>query len=124
MRSPLSRLVLCAAVSLTALPAFAGTKMFSPLDHRVLEQTTLVPAAGSVTAYTVPSDAHVVLTRFCGGGCIQCEGATLGRKAFQAGTARCVEHPKGIEMPPGETVHCTNTCKTMRAALFSGLLRQ
>ncbi len=127
MRFPFSRLVLGAAASLialSALPAFAGTKIFSPLDHRVLEQTTLVPAAGSVTAYTVPSDAKVVLTRFCGDGCVRCEGATLGKKAFQSRNGGCVEHPKGIELPPGETVRCTNSCQTMGAALFSGLLRQ
>lgn len=127
MRSTLSRLVLGAAASLialSALPAIAGTKIFSPLDHGVIEQTTLVPAAASVTAYTVPSGKRVTLTRFCGDGCVRCEGATLGRKAFNSGTARCVEHPKGIELPPGETVRCTNTCKTMGAALFSAVLQQ
>lgn len=127
MRSPLSRLVLGAAASLialSALPASAGTKIFSPLDHGVIEQTTLVPAAGSVAAYTVPSDRRVTLTRFCGDGCVQCEGATLGAKAFTVRSGRCVEHPSGIELPPGETVRCTNSCPTMGAALFSGLLRQ
>lgn len=127
MRSPLSRPVLVAAASLIALsvlPASAGTKTFSPLDHRVIEQTTLVPAAGSVTAYTVPSDRRVKLTRFCGDGCVRCEGATLGATAFTVQTGQCVEHPRGIELPPGETVRCTNSCPTMEAALFSGVLQQ
>ncbi len=111
-------------LALWALPAFAGTKSFSPLDHRVLEKTTLVPAAGSVTAYTVPTDARLVLTRFCGDSCVTCEGKTLGKKAFESHGSGCVEHPSGLELPPGETVRCTNTCRTMGAALFSGVLQQ
>lgn len=127
MRSPLTRLVLVAAaflIALPALPANAGTKIFSPLDGAVIEQTTLVPAAGSVTAYTVPSDKRVMLTRFCGDGCVQCEGKTLGTKVFTTQSGRCVVHPQGVELPPGETVRCTNSCQTMKAALFSGVLEQ
>ncbi len=126
MRSPLARLVLAAAtvsLTLSGPAAHAGTKMFSPLDQRVLEQTALVPAAGSITAYTAPRDGRVVLTRFCGGECVQCEGTTLGSGAFASRGKPCVEHPKGLELPPGETVRCTNTCNTMGAALFSGLLK-
>lgn len=125
MRSLLSRLAFGAAALLVlpALPAHAGTKIFSPLDDAVLEQTTLVPAAGSVTAYTAPRDGRVVLTRFCGDRCVECEGETLGARAFEVRGFGCVEHPKGIELPPGETVRCTNRCQTMGAALFSGRLR-
>lgn len=124
MRSPFAR-VLVAAVTFCALsapPAGAGTKIFSPLDQRVLEQTTLIPAAASVTAYTAPSNARVVLTRFCGNGCVHCEGETVGKSAFEASNGGCAVHPQGLELPPGETVRCTNTCKTMGAALFSGTL--
>lgn len=126
MRFPFARLVLAAAtvsLTLSGPTAHAGTKIFSPLDQRVLEQTALVPAAASVTAYTAPRDGRVVLTRFCGGECVQCEGTTLGSRAFASRGKGCVEHPKGLELPPGEAVRCTNTCNTMGAALFSGLLK-
>lgn len=125
MRFPLSGFVLyatCAVLALPAPSAGAGAQGFSPLDPDVLEQTTLVPAAESVTAYTVPSDARVVLTRFCGNGCVRCAGETLGPKAFDCHGRRCVEHTHGIELPPGETIRCTNVCKTMGAAMFSGVL--
>lgn len=128
VRSPLPRIALAAAtaavISLSALPADAGTKSFSPLDGAVIEKTTLVPAAGSVTAYTVPSDKRVKLTRFCGDGCVRCEGEILGSKVFTAREGRCVVHPQGVHLPPGETVRCTNSCPTMKAALFSGVLEQ
>ena len=99
-----------------------NAEIFSPLDQRVIEKTTLVPAEESVTAYTAPHDARVLLTRFCGGDCVRCEGTTVGSKVFGNGNQNCVEHPHGFELPPGETVRCTNTCDTMKAALFSGLL--
>ena len=126
MLFPTARLALATLASLIVLagvPARAGTTSFSPLDTRLIEKTTLVPPAQSVTAYTVPADGRVVLTRFCGDTCIWCEGATLGHEAFAARGSRCIEHPRGIELPPGETVRCTNHCRTMSAALFSGTLR-
>jgi len=124
VRLALSRGTLAAAASIAlgALSAHAGP-VFSPLDRGILEQTTLVPATQSVTAYTVPPNVRVVLKRFCRDDCVRCEGAILGSKAFEAQSGRCVEHPHGLELPPGETVRCTNACTTMGAALFSGVLR-
>ncbi len=112
-----------AATMLTAAPAAAEPPIFSPLDADVLEQTTLVPAATSVTAYTAPNDARVVLTRFCGDGCVRCAGTTVGSAAFETRGGRCIDHPRGLELPPGEAVQCTNPCSTTGAALFSGLRR-
>ncbi|MBM4269624.1 MAG: hypothetical protein FJ144_23975 [Deltaproteobacteria bacterium] len=126
MRFTLPRLVLRAAALLVAIPALsasAGTHVASPLDHRVLERTWLVPAAGTITAYEVPENARVVLTRFCGGSCVSCSGKKLGGKAFRTNKSGCVEHQPGILLPPGETVQCTNRCATMNAALFSGVLQ-
>lgn len=112
-----------ALLTLSALPAHAGKATFSPLDEDVLEQTTLVPASGSVTAYTAPPKGHVFLTRFCGNGCVHCEGNTLGKRVFEAPNGSCAVHPKGVELPPGETVRCTNRCERVGAAMFSGVLR-
>ena len=108
----LARLVFVAVVvvALAPLHSDATQPRYSPLDGSVLELTKLIPPSESITAYTAPSDAAMVLTRFCGDQCVSCQGTSLREDAFHTGRARCVRYQPGIELPPGETVRCTNHC--------------
>lgn len=116
-------LVVVIFASLPAAPALGERFSFSPLDRDVLEQTAIVPAAAAVDAFTASGGGHVILTRFCGGKCLQCEGKSLVAANFETSGRDCVDYPQGIEVPQGETVRCTNVCETVNAALFSGVRR-
>lgn len=121
MPKPLIRLVLVMIVSLVGTPAMGERFSFSPLDQNVLEQTAIVPAAAAVDAFTASGGGHIILKRFCGGKCLQCEGKTLIAANFETSGRDCIDYPRGIEIPQGETVRCTNVCESANAALFSGV---
>ena len=107
----------------TSLSASARELQISLLGDQALDQTSLVPAAESIEAFTAPLDGKVTLTRFCSDTCLACRGRTLGAEVFQTRQRGCIDHQPGIELPRGEIVQCTNRCPTMQAALFVGTLR-
>lgn len=124
MQIPLLRAALgIAALVLLVTAAGARGPMRSPLDHRFIEQTALVPGTASITAYAAPTDAAVELTRFCGNRCLECTGTTVGERAFSAGSNGCVSLEPAVTLPPGAAIQCRNTCRATTAALFSGVLR-